>query len=48
MVPVDNVAGGGSMAVKIQRGQSGSSGAQEKGEKRLRLRVNTYSHNLHG
>lgn len=36
MVLADNVAGGGSMAEKIQRGETGSSGAQEKGEKRLR------------
>ncbi len=36
MVLADNVAGGGSMAEKIQRGETRSSGAQEKGEKRLR------------
>lgn len=36
MVLADNVAGGGSVAEEIQRGATGSSGAQEKGEKRLR------------
>lgn len=37
MVLTDNVAGGGSVAEKIQReGGTRSSGAQEKGEKRLR------------
>lgn len=38
MVLADNVAGGGSMAEKIQReGESRFSGAQEEGEKRLKL-----------
>lgn len=36
MVLADNVAGGGSMVEKIQRGVTRSSGAQEEGEKRLR------------
>lgn len=36
MVLADNVAGGGSMAEKIQRGETRFSGAREKGEKRLR------------
>lgn len=39
MVLADNVAGGGSLAEKIQRGDTRSSGAQEKGEKWLRCNV---------
>lgn len=39
MVLADNVAGGGSMAEKIQRGETRSSGAQEKTENRLRRGV---------
>lgn len=36
MVLADNVARGGSMAEKIQRGESRSSGVQEKTKNRLR------------
>lgn len=39
MVLADNVAGGGSVAEKIQIGETRSSGAQEKGQKLLRCYV---------
>lgn len=39
MVLGDNVAGGGSLVEQIQRGDTGSSGAQERGEKWLRCYV---------
>lgn len=39
MVLSDNVAGGGSLAEQIQGGDTGSSGAQERGKKWLRCYV---------
>ena len=39
MVLADNVAGGGSMAEKTEKGETRSSRAPEKGEKRLRRSV---------
>lgn len=47
MVLADNVAEGGSMAEKIQRGETRFSGAQEN-RKEVKALCNAYSHNLCG
>lgn len=47
MVLADKVAGGGTVAATLQRGEARSSGAEQKGEKQLGCHVKLCN-NLHG